>query len=43
MALNRLYERLFPLLVPLAPLVGLLGRERDGPGGDMMRLTFVRI
>lgn len=42
MAVNRLYERLFPWLVPLGPFFGLMVRERDGPGGDMMRLTFRR-
>jgi SAM-dependent methyltransferase len=42
MLVNRLYERWFPWLVPLGPVFGLMVRERDGAGGDMMRLTFVR-
>lgn len=40
--LNALYTRTFPLLVPLGPLYGLLARRRDGPGGDVTRLTFRR-
>jgi SAM-dependent methyltransferase len=39
---NHAYTRTFPLLVPLGPLFGLLARERPGPGGDVVRLTFVR-
>ena len=39
---NRAYTRTFPLLVPLGPLFGVLAREREGPGGDVVRLTFVR-
>lgn len=42
MVVNRAYERLFPWLVPLAWLFPFLVREVDGPGGDMMRLTFVK-
>lgn len=42
MAVNRSYERFFPWLVPLGPFFGLMVREKDGPGGDMMRLTFVK-
>jgi SAM-dependent methyltransferase len=42
MAVNRSYERFFPWLVPLGPLFPFLVHEKDGPGGDMMRLTFVR-
>jgi SAM-dependent methyltransferase len=38
--LNALYTRTFPLLVPLGPLFGLLAWRRDGPGGDVVRLTF---
>jgi SAM-dependent methyltransferase len=38
--LNELYTRTFPLLVPLGPLFGLLGRRVDGPGGDVVRLTL---
>jgi SAM-dependent methyltransferase len=37
---NALYTRTFPLLVPLGPFFGLLARRRDGPGGDVVRLTF---
>ncbi len=40
--LNAAYNRLFPWLVPLGPLFGLLARERDGPKGDIARITFVR-
>jgi SAM-dependent methyltransferase len=40
--LNDLYTRTFPLLVPLGPLFGVLARRRDGPGGDVVRLTFRR-
>jgi SAM-dependent methyltransferase len=36
------YNRSFPWLVPLGPLYGLLGRERIGPGGDVVRLQLVR-
>lgn len=42
MAVNRVYERLFPALVPFGWLFPFLVREVDGPGGDMMRLTFVK-
>ena len=42
MAVNRSYERFFPWLVPLGPFFGLMVRERDGKGGDMMRLTFTK-
>lgn len=40
--LNALYTRTFPLLVPLGPLYGLLAGERDGPGGDVVRLVLRR-
>jgi SAM-dependent methyltransferase len=40
--LSALYTRTFPLLVPLGPVFGLLARRRDGPGGDVIRLTFRR-
>jgi SAM-dependent methyltransferase len=40
--LNVLYTRTFPLLVPLGLLFGLLVRRREGPDGDVIRLTFVR-
>lgn len=40
--LNAAYNRLFPWLVPLGPFFGLLAREREGPDGDIVRLTFVR-
>jgi SAM-dependent methyltransferase len=39
---NEAYVRTFPWLVPLGPLYGLLGREVAGPGGDVVRLAFVR-
>jgi SAM-dependent methyltransferase len=39
---NNAYTRSFPLLVPLGPLFGLLARERQGLGGDVVRLAFVR-
>jgi SAM-dependent methyltransferase len=39
---NSAYTRTFPLLVPLGPFFGLLAREREGPGGDVVRLTLVR-
>jgi SAM-dependent methyltransferase len=42
MAVNRGYERLFPWLIPFAWLFPFLVHEVDGPGGDMMRLTFVK-
>ncbi len=42
MAVNHGYERLFPLLVPFGWLFPFLVHEVDGPGGDMMRLTFVK-
>jgi SAM-dependent methyltransferase len=37
---NSAYVRLFPWLVPLGPLYGLLARERLGPGGDVVRLSL---
>jgi SAM-dependent methyltransferase len=37
---NSAYTRSFPLLVPLGPLFWLLAREREGPGGDVVRLAF---
>ena len=40
--LNALYTRTFPLLVPLGPLFGVLARRVEGPGGDVIRLTFRR-
>jgi SAM-dependent methyltransferase len=40
--LNALYNRTFPLLVPLGPLFGVLARERRGPGGDVVRLLLER-
>ena len=40
---NAAYVRTFPLLVPLGPFFGLLAREREGPGGDVVRLTFTRL
>jgi SAM-dependent methyltransferase len=41
--LNELYTRTFPLLVPFGLLFGLLARRVDGPGGDVVRLTFRRL
>jgi SAM-dependent methyltransferase len=38
--LNELFTRTFPLLVPLGPFFGLLARRREGPDGDVVRLTF---
>ena len=40
--LNDVYTRTFPLLVPVGPFFGLLARRIDGPGGDVIRLTFRR-
>lgn len=40
--LNALYTRTFPLLVPFGPVFGLLARRREGPDGDVVRLTFRR-
>ncbi len=40
--LSALYTDTFPLLVPFGPFFGLLARRRDGPGGDVVRLTFRR-
>jgi SAM-dependent methyltransferase len=42
MAVNRGYERFFPALVPLGWLFAFLVHEVDGPGGDMMRVTYVK-
>ena len=39
---NAAYVRLFPWLVPLGPLYGLLARERHGPDGDVVRLTLIK-
>jgi SAM-dependent methyltransferase len=41
--LNAAYNRVFPLLVPLGPLFGLLARERVGPDGDVARLVLERL
>ena len=40
--LNVAYNRLFPWLVPLGPIFGVLAREREDPAGDIVRLTFTR-
>jgi SAM-dependent methyltransferase len=42
MAVNRGYERFFPFLVPLGWAFPLLVHEVDGPGGDMLRVTYVK-
>jgi SAM-dependent methyltransferase len=39
---HRLYLRAFPWLIPLGPLFGLLAVEREGPPGDVVRLTLER-
>ena len=40
--LNAAYNRLFPWLVPLGPVFGLLARERADEAGDVVRLTLTR-
>lgn len=39
---HRLFLRAFPWLLPLGPLFGLLAVEREGPPGDVVRLTLER-
>jgi SAM-dependent methyltransferase len=39
---HRMYARAFPWLVALGPLYGVLAVEREGPPGDVVRLTFER-
>jgi SAM-dependent methyltransferase len=39
---QRAYDRHFPWLVALGPLYGLLARELEGPGGDVVRLVLRR-
>lgn len=39
---HQLYLRAFPWLIPLGPLYGLLGREVEGPPGDVIRLSLER-
>jgi SAM-dependent methyltransferase len=39
---NAAYTRTFPWLLPLGPLFGLIAREREGAGGDVVRLAFVK-
>lgn len=39
---NAAYVRLFPWLVPLGPLFGLVAAEVAGEGGDVARLGFIR-
>ena len=39
---SRRYNRSFPLLLPLGPVFGLLGREVSGSGGDVARLVLER-
>ncbi len=40
--LQRAYVHLFPWLVPLGPLYGVLAQERVGPGGEVVRLTLLK-
>lgn len=37
-----LYDRFFPWLVALGPIYGLLAHERQGPGGDVVRIVLDR-
>lgn len=39
---NTAYNRMFPWLVPLGPLYGVLAREKRGGDGDVVRLTLER-
>jgi SAM-dependent methyltransferase len=39
---NELYTRFFPWLLPLGPVYGLLAREVEGEGGDVIRLCLRR-
>lgn len=39
---NRAYTKTFPWLVPLGPVYGLLGVEREDPRGDVVRLLLER-
>lgn len=39
---HRMYARAFPWLIALGPLYGVLAVEREGPPGDVVRLTFER-
>jgi len=39
---HRLFIRAFPWMIALGPLYGVLGRERVGPPGDVVRLSFER-
>ncbi len=39
---HRMFVRAFPWLMALGPLYGLLAVQRDGPPGDVVRLTFER-
>jgi SAM-dependent methyltransferase len=41
--LNSVYNRTFPLLVPLGPVFGLLAREREAADGDVARLLLERV
>ena len=40
---HRAYARCFPWLIVLGPFYGLLGRERTGPPGDVVRLVMTRV
>ena len=42
MAVPAAWERFFPWLVPLGPLLGLVLREREGGKGGVIRLTLVK-
>jgi SAM-dependent methyltransferase len=39
---HRLYLRAFPWLIALGPFYGILARRRDGPPGDVVRVTLAR-
>ena len=39
---HRAFIRLFPWLIVLGPFYGLLALQREGPPGDVIRLTFTK-
>jgi hypothetical protein len=39
---HALFLRAFPWLIALGPLFGLLAVEREGPPGDVVRMTLER-